>query len=119
TARSHRAGEYSVRGLAAAAELELLALVLDLRDDAEDLDAELAVGLADDLLGALVLDDVAGLRVDHDVAARAIVLPALHRVDHLLAVAEIAIERLHGVEDGRHRVVGGGRHEVRRGVLRI
>src|SRR3974390_1609212 len=49
-----------LRLLGAAADLELLALVLHLRDRAEHFQAELAVRLAVDLHGALVLHHVAG-----------------------------------------------------------
>src|SRR6202035_1744694 len=62
--------------LPAAADLLLLALVLHLGDRAEHLEAELAVRLAVDLHGALVLDDVAGGGIDHDMAARAVGRPA-------------------------------------------
>src|SRR4029077_1966809 len=72
----------------AAADLALLALVLHLRDGAEHLEAELAVGLAVDLHGALVLHDVAGGRIDRHLAARPVGRPALERADHLLAVVE-------------------------------
>src|ERR1700680_3909560 len=63
--------------LPAAADLLFFALVLHLRDRAEHPQPQLAVGLAIDLHGALVLDDVAGGRVDHDVAARPVGRPAL------------------------------------------
>src|SRR5215471_1316190 len=43
------------RLLSAPPDLKSLALVLDLRDDAEHLDSKLAIGLAVDFLGALIL----------------------------------------------------------------
>src|SRR5690349_13273352 len=72
--------------LGAAADFELLALVLHLRDGAEHLEAELAVRLAVDLHGALVLHHVAGRRIDRDMATRPVGRPALERRHDLLAV---------------------------------
>src|SRR6185312_594913 len=89
----------SRRSGSAAAELEHLALVLDVLRGAEDALAELAVRLAIDLHRMLVLDDVARGRIDLDRAARTARLPTLHRIHHLGAVAEVAVELLHGVED--------------------
>src|SRR5258707_11008988 len=105
--------------LPAAADLLGFALVLDLRDRAQHLEAELAVGLAVDLHGALVLDHVAGVRIDRDPAARSVGAPALQGRDHLLAVVELAVELLDGVEDRMHRIPCGGRHEVRIAVRPI
>src|SRR5215471_1129135 len=104
---SNQLPENRLLPLPAAADLLLLALVLHLGDHAQHLEAELAVGLAVDLYGALVLDDVAGGGIDRDVAARAVGRSALERRDHLLAVVELAVELLDRVEDGVHRVPGG------------
>src|SRR5206468_9031192 len=82
------------RSRAATADLELLALVLHTLGGAEDFDAELAVRLADNFHGVLILHDVAGRCVDRDSAARTIAGPTLHRIDDLLAVGHFAIELL-------------------------
>src|SRR5665647_547383 len=89
---------------AAAPDFEHLALVLHRLGGAEDLDAELAVRLADDFHGMLVLHDVAGRRVDGDGAARTGSGPALERVDHLGTILDLAVEFLDCVEDGMHGV---------------
>src|ERR1044071_3808695 len=88
----------SQRSGTATADFLLLALVLHGFRRAEDLHAELAVRLADDFHGVLVLHDVARGGVDHHRAARAVRLPALHRVDHLVALGNLAAELFDGVD---------------------
>src|SRR5438094_7808628 len=74
--------------------VQFLPRVLDLRDRLELDIGELAVqhlGAAD----VDILDDVAGLGVDHDRSARAVrVLPALEE-GHRLVAGELAVGRLH------------------------
>ncbi len=53
----------------------------------------------------LVHDDVAGLRVDHDRALRAVELPAEQRFHRGVAV-HLALGGLHRVDDGGHAVIG-------------
>src|SRR5918996_925030 len=61
--------------LGAAADLLLLARILDLRDHVDRAHPEAAI-LGIDFVDLHVLDDVAGLWVDHHRAARAVVGPA-------------------------------------------
>src|SRR5579883_3610137 len=109
----HATATAALQPLGAAADLELLALVAHLRDRAEHLQTEVAVGLAIDLHGALVLDHIARRRIDRDMSARPVGRPAYESRDHLGAVAEIAVHLLDGVEDRVHRVPRGRSHEVR------
>src|SRR5215510_6784022 len=104
---------------AAAADLELLTLVLHGLACAKDPFAELAVRLAVDLHGMFVLHNVAGGGIDHYLPTWAISRPAFHRIDHLGAVRQTAVELFDGVEDGVHSVPPRRRHEIRKGVLAV
>jgi hypothetical protein len=57
------------------------------------------------------LNDVPGLRVDHDWTARALELQAFHCRNHFVAVG-VAISFLERRIDCRHAVIAGNRHEV-------
>src|SRR5262245_24989657 len=58
-----------------------------------------------------VLHDVAGLRVDQDLAARALEELALHRGQHHVAAA-LTLGLLERAVDQAHAVPGADRHEV-------
>src|SRR5580692_5056852 len=81
----------------------------------QDFLVQLAVGALHDFVQILVHDDVAGFRIDHDRALRAVELPAEQRFDRVVAV-HLALGGLHRVDDGRHAVIAADRGEVRRGV---
>src|ERR1700733_7324450 len=87
--RAWRGGAAMNRLRCATSYFKDLALVFHLRERLQHFDAELAVGarlalrLLDDLLGVLVEDNVAGIRVDPDSSARAVGGPALERLDDL------------------------------------
>src|ERR1700741_1369781 len=89
-----------------------LAGVLHLLDDVElDVVELVAHGRHSlDLADVDVLDDVAGLRVDQDRAARALEDLALHRLWQLLAA--LALARLQRLVDDAHAVVAADGHEV-------
>src|SRR5665213_2971980 len=81
----------------AAAHFELLALVFDRPDGAENLGAEFAVRFADDFHRVFIVDDVTRRRIDAYVTARAVARIGLDLVDESVAV-ELAIEPLDGLE---------------------
>ena len=64
----------------------------------------------------LVLHDVAGLRIDHDGAAGAVVFPALEQVHGLVGI-DLAVLGLDHVEDRGHAVVALDHLESRHLVL--
>src|SRR5271156_2082532 len=74
----------SLLGSAVADRLRL-ALVLHLIDGFEHLLMKLAVGALYHLVEIFVHDDVAGLRIDHDRALRAVELPAEQRLHGVVA----------------------------------
>src|SRR5258707_6681476 len=69
----------------ARAKRQHLALVLDAVDHGELLLVELAVRPLHHFGQILVHDDVAGFRIDHDRAPRAVELPAEQRFDRVVA----------------------------------
>src|SRR5215831_12846817 len=81
----------------AASDFQFLTLVLDGADGAENLGAELAVRFADDLHRVLVVDDIACLRIDRDLAAWPACRPVLDLVHEGIGV-EFAVEFLDSVE---------------------
>src|ERR1700722_14673258 len=97
------------------AERQHLALVLDAWDHGELFFVQLAVRPFHHFGQIFVHNDVAGFRIDHDRALRAVELPAEQRFDHLVAV-HLALGGLHGMHDGRHAVVAAGRGEVGRRI---
>src|SRR5205085_2328848 len=74
-------------------DLLCLAGILHVVDLAEHLLVELAVGALHHLDQVLVHDDVAGIGVDHDGAARAVEFPTLEGGHRCVAV-DLALERL-------------------------
>src|SRR6185369_5200883 len=107
TARSRRT---SSRSRADARRSLRLAGILDGLLDVELDVVELTV-LALDLADVDVLDDVAGLRVDQELAARALEDLTLHRREQRIAAA-LALGRGERVVDDMHAVVAGDGHEV-------
>src|SRR5580692_2107460 len=99
----------------AVADGQRFALILDVGERLQDFLVQLAVGSFHDLVEILVHDDVAGFRIDHDRALRAVELPAEQRFDRVVAI-HLALGGLYRVHDGRHAVIAADRGEVRRRI---
>src|SRR6202044_2643912 len=96
-------------------ERQHLALVLDVIDHGELFFVQLAVRAFHHFGQIFVHDDVAGFRIDHDRALRAVELPAEQRLHRLVAV-HLALGGLHRVHDGGHAVIAADRGEVGRRI---